>query len=107
MNTSDEVDLSRSLVERPDLPGVFYDPCIVSIPTGDAVADAVYNMERASRDYSMPRKYIAGSTDEAAGKKCCAGCPDCQGIPGPRPCLGIAETGSRCILDINHGGLHK
>jgi hypothetical protein len=37
----------------------------------------------------------------------CAGCPDCQGIPGPRPCVAIAETGERCILDIGHGGLHK
>ena len=27
---------------------------IAHIPTGDAVTDAIYNMERASRDYSLP-----------------------------------------------------
>ena len=83
--------------------GIWHDP-IVSIRTGHPIADTIYNMERASRDYSLPQKYVAGSSVEA---KCCTGCPDCQGIPGPRPCRGIAETGNPCILDIGHGGLHK
>jgi hypothetical protein len=44
--------------------GIWHDP-IVSIRTGDPFADTIYNMERASRDYSLPQKYVAGSTDQA------------------------------------------
>jgi len=42
--------------------GVYLDG-IVSIPTGDAVADAVYNMERASRDYTHPIRYTIGEPE--------------------------------------------
>lgn len=45
-----------SLVEHPDHPGLFYDPLIVYIPTGDAVKDAAYRMMRAEETYSFPRK---------------------------------------------------
>ena len=41
----------------PDEAVFWHDP-IVSIPTGDAVADAIYNMERAARDYSLPQRYV-------------------------------------------------
>jgi len=30
---------------------------IVSIRTGDPIADAIYNMERAGRDYTLPQHY--------------------------------------------------
>jgi hypothetical protein len=33
--------------------GVYVDGS-VAIPTGDAIRDAIYNMERSGRDYTMP-----------------------------------------------------
>ncbi len=37
--------------------GIWYDERLVSIPTGDPIADAIYNMERAGRDYTLPQHY--------------------------------------------------
>jgi hypothetical protein len=49
-----------------------------------------------------------GRRDANPYRKPCKGCPDCQGIPHPRPCTGTAWTGDRqCILDAGHGGLCK
>lgn len=41
----------------PDAAGIWHDG-IVSIRAGDAIADAIYNMERASRDYTLPQSYV-------------------------------------------------
>jgi hypothetical protein len=42
-----------------EAPTIWHD-AIVHIPSGDAVAEMIYNMERTSRDYSLPQKYVAG-----------------------------------------------
>ena len=51
------------LVEHPDHPGLFYDPLIVYIPTGDAVKDAAYRMMRAEETYSFSQKWDLGAKE--------------------------------------------
>jgi hypothetical protein len=54
------------------------------------------------------REDLPGPLSPNPYRKPCKGCPDCQGIPHPRPCTGTAWTGDRqCILDAGHGGLCK
>lgn len=49
------------LVEHPDHPGLFYDPLIIYIPTGDPVKDAEYRMLRATETYSFSQQWDLGS----------------------------------------------
>lgn len=52
------------MIEHPHQPGVFYDPSIVYIHTGDATKDAEYRALRSAHDYSIPQTWIIGAGDE-------------------------------------------
>ena len=54
----------EGLIEHPQQPGVFYDPSIVYIHTGDPLKDAGYRVLRSAHDYSIPQTWIIGATDE-------------------------------------------
>jgi len=41
----------------PDAAPAIWRDRLVSIRTGDPIADAIYNMERASADYTLPQHY--------------------------------------------------
>lgn len=51
--------MSDRLIPHPTIEGVMYDPALVSIPTGDPVADAAY-AERAAEQYSFPQRFTIG-----------------------------------------------
>lgn len=52
---------SDGLVEHPDHPGLFYDPLIVYIPTGDPAKDAEYRTMRAAETLSFSHRWDLGA----------------------------------------------
>lgn len=49
------------MVEHPQYPGVFYDPGLVYIHTGDAAEDAAHRLMMAERTYCIPQTVIIGA----------------------------------------------
>ena len=56
-----------SLIEHPDHPGLFYDPSIIYIPTGDAAKDAEYRMMLAAEACSFPQKWEIQKREKGMG----------------------------------------
>lgn len=48
------------MIEHPQYPGVFYDPSIVYIRTGDAVKDAAHRLMMTEHSYRIQQAVVIG-----------------------------------------------
>ena len=56
----DPADPNRNLVEHPQHPGVFYDPGLVYILTGDPAKDVAHTAMMIEHTYCLPQRVVIG-----------------------------------------------